>query len=360
MADDPPTPLSTSIAKLKLTDNQSVSTLKATKNLSPTSSAFNNAMIQTPNKTGNTDPFISQDWTMNTQQIDDLQHTQDPSNPFKCLSDRVTPVKKITRTQSASTSRISTIDLDSYLDYKRKRAEGSLSSNNSSAEQIKPENPGNRNKLSSNNSIVEPTKPENPGNQNKRVSFVFSFQNNNNDDAETIIVPDILNTKIEDEDPARDYKVIPEASAVWMLALDELRTAARHHSRMARITKAVQDGKPDLWSLGIMPAPEWMATLIPELSSIISKQAEQLMEATKNILERRLQMAQKQANRYMTMVKETYVELSNDDFPLAEKRLLGIVSHYRFKEKEIQKKFQENQEEKRPKLKSDLDKSLQK
>ena len=76
--------------------------------------------------------------------------------------------------------------------------------------------------------------PNNPALRNKHVSFHFQANNNTDDDP----VPDKLNVKVDDWDPARDYQIIPEASKSWNLAMDEYRSAARDHSRLRQLKDA--------------------------------------------------------------------------------------------------------------------------
>ena len=44
----------------------------------------------------------------------------------------------------------------------------------------------------------------------------------------------MIMSSVDDFDVARDYQVIEEASKSWSLALEELRSATRDHSRLHR------------------------------------------------------------------------------------------------------------------------------
>ena len=68
----------------------------------------------------------------------------------------------------------------------------------------------------------------------------------------------------------------------------------------------------------------------------------------KELLTNRLSISQKQGERYLDNVRSTYEDLSDEDFALAERRLLGIVTYYRNKEKSLQQKVASEQEAKRP------------
>ena len=59
----------------------------------------------------------------------------------------------------------------------------------------------------------------------------------------------MINCRIDDEDPAWDYQIIPMASKMWMLpvTLDKLTMAAHDHSRLQRLAKSIDREQPDTW-----------------------------------------------------------------------------------------------------------------
>ncbi len=84
------------------------------------------------------------------------------------------------------------------------------------------------------------------------------------------------------------------------------------------------------------------------------------MKAVEGKLQRRMEMAEKQSGRFMREVRDTYNDLMNPDYPLAERRLLGIISHYRQKEKLLMTKYNEEQKKHVPTARSEMTEQLSK
>ena len=136
---------------------------------------------------------------------------------------------------------------------------------------------------------------------------------------------------------------------MWMLAMDELRQAARDHSRLTRINRAVTANTPDLWMFGLAPAPEYLQPFASELLELFQHQAQSILTQVQELLKARLDVAQRQAQRYLGHVRDTYQDLHNQDYNLAERRLLGIVTHYRIRERDNQSRISIDEETRRPK-----------
>ena len=187
--------------------------------------------------------------------------------------------------------------------------------------------------------------PINPALRNKHVSFLLQGNNTDKDDT----VPDKLNVKIDHWDPARDYHVIPEASKSWNLAMEEYRSAARDHSCLCRLTDAQINKRPDLWMYGLSPAPDHMKPLSSEIiSNIIHEASKKILDVTVSTLRTRMDRAQKQGERHVGPTKQDYDDAGNPDYQIAEHRLLGIVGHYRIKEKDTQAKITSDEHSRRP------------
>ena len=327
--DNPPTPgISHGLAKLHLhAEAKNVSNTPGNNNSSPPPSAINNAMIQTPSKNGQ---HASQFDRELEEEINNLPSSQtSPNNPFKGLINRVSPAKKVGEKNLEK----STIDLHTSLvisnsENKRKRDELSPESSNSSISvQIAPNNPATRN--------------------DKHVSFQLQENNNANETTEPEI-PLKLNTSVDDFDPARDYIVIPEAERNWQLSLEELRSAARDHSRLQRLLASKKSSKPDLWMLGLAPVPEHLVPLPATISTLITECADQILDATIQHIKARLSKSQKQADRHLAHTKQDYADAGDPQYDVAEKRLLGITKHYRLREKEIQARIALDEDAQRP------------
>ena len=201
-------------------------------------------------------------------------------------------------------------------------------------------------KRDSDNSIDKLTVPPNPATRLKHVSFQFQANNNgpeNDDD-----VPDQLKVVVGQDDPARTYEVITEASKTWKLAMEELRHTARQHSRIQHVNKAIADKNPDLAFFGLAPMETYMKPLMAKLLPKIKEQALDLMTDFRELLMDNFKNSERQGNRYLTNVKSTYEELSNPDYIKAERRLLGIIGHYRVKERNLLAKNREEQDKLRP------------
>ena len=52
-----------------------------------------------------------------------------------------------------------------------------------------------------------------------------------------------------------------------------------------------------------------------------------------------MEKSQKQGDRHLTHTRQDYEDTGNNDYHIAECRLLGIVGHYRIKEKDTQAKI---------------------
>ena len=330
--------LNQSMDNLQLINNQSVSTHDDNQDNHhlPPPSAINYAMIQSPSFSQTT---ASQLDNYLTDQIEKL----DSNSPFQGLPKRENNARPTARIFSINNvaptnTQVQPITIDS----KRKRSESS-----SSIDKIAP--------------------PANPAPRNKLVTFDLHLQGNNNgnssdgttnngtinntdapNQATDQDIPAQLNVEVGEADPARNYKVIPEAEKMWKLAMEELRLAARSHSRLTHVNHCLANSAPDLYLYGITPVPDYMQPYMKDILPKIHEQAMDLQQEVKMAIEKTLDLTQKQANRYMTNVKDTYEDVSNTDYPLAERRLLGITGHYRSKEKTTLEKILSEQITKRP------------
>ena len=135
------------------------------------------------------------------------------------------------------------------------------------------------------------------------------------------------------EDPSRTYTVIPGASDMWRLAMASRRAAARDHARICHFNTCLQKEIMPLWTYGLQQAPDWLRPLPQELTDLFHRHAREVTELTRNLLRLQLAHAERQAARHLAHTREVYNEEGNDEFPLAEARLNGIVNHYRSKER---------------------------
>ena len=202
--------LNVSIHQLEIADNNSVSQVATT---SSPNASLNTAMHKCKS------PDLN---TASASQIDNFVSQQLHNIPL------INPFKGLTNISSGHKPTATTVlrDITEFIprtpeEGKRKRVASSVSS----IEQIDgPPNPAERD-------------------FDKRVSF--SLQANNNTGGAAAIqppvpipdepVPPALSVTVAEGDPARSYQVIAEAEKMWKLALDELRFAARAHSRLQRV-----------------------------------------------------------------------------------------------------------------------------
>ena len=85
--------------------------------------------------------------------------------------------------------------------------------------------------------------------------------------------------------------------------------------------------------------PDHLSPLSAEITNISHESAQKLLDATTESMHIRMDRSQKQGERHLTPTKQDYNYTENADFEIAEHSLLGIMGHYRMKEKDIQAKF---------------------
>ena len=197
---------------------------------------------------------------------------------------------------------------------------------------------------SSGSSIEIQSIPNNRAIRSKHVSFHLQANNNTDDDP----VPERLNIRVDDWDPARDYHVIPEATKSWNLAMEEYRSAARDQSRLHRLKDAQINHRPDLWMYGPAPTPEHLRPVSADNINIIHESAQKILDATVDNVCNRMERSQRQGERHLTHIRHDYEDTGNNDYYIAERRLLGIVGHYRIKEKDTQAKSTADENSKCP------------
>ena len=94
----------------------------------------------------------------------------------------------------------------------------------------------------------------------------------------------MINTSVGEADPARDYVVADEASTIWMLALDELRTSTIDHSQQGSST--IYSGL--IWMYGLAPAPDYLQPLSTDPINIFDGQVQEILIAVMDFLTSRL------------------------------------------------------------------------
>ena len=72
-----------------------------------------------------------------------------------------------------------------------------------------------------------------------------------------------------------------------------------------------------------------------------------LDETMDNVLTR-IEKLQKQGERHLNHTRQDYEDTGNNDYHIAECKLLGIVGHYRIKEKDTQAKITVDEHSKCP------------
>ena len=82
-----------------------------------------------------------------------------------------------------------------------------------------------------------------------------------------------------------------------------------------------------------------MRPLSAEISNIIHESAQNILDTTVKNIHTRIDRAQKQGDRHLSHTKQDYEDTDNADYYIAERRLLSILGHYKFKEKDTQAKI---------------------
>ncbi len=333
------------------------------------SSVHNLALLSSPTQVGNplaSSPTYAQLDNLLSQQIANLS-THDPFADVEPLPQRKRFANKDLKTRKSLFNSISESNLDSLKEeLKRKRSQ--TSSNSGSNEKLPPpQNPAKRDSKHvsfffqtktveadmdhqpTNATATSTDKPpvltttapdvQTPGGSGATPS--------NNNDAEEDI-PAIFNQMVANDDPARHYLVKGPAADMWKLARESLSLAARSHSRLRRLKARISTNKVDSWALGINPIPDYMEEILNELVPSLKQQGLELMKTVAEKLERRMKIAEGNAHKFMSHVRDTFDDLGSEEYPLAEKRLLGIAQAHRVKERELMEDFDTDQNDNMP------------
>ena len=96
----------------------------------------------------------------------------------------------------------------------------------------------------------------------------------------------------------------------------------------------------------LSPAPDHMKPLSAEISNIIHESSQKILDIS--TICTRMDLAQKQGERHLGYTKQDYEDATNPDYLISERRLQGIMGHYRIKEEDTQAKINSDEHTRRP------------
>ena len=140
---------------------------------------------------------------------------------------------------------------------------------------------------------------------------------------------------------ARDYQVPGNKTHIWKLLEAQLRKVGRHDAHVSQLTESLAVGRPPSWCFGGSIAPLHMRPFHDILVNITQAYANTMAAAARQIIFQQAQEDQREATSLLETLRRLYVEDEDPDFELAHQRALGIATHYKDKEVQLNKRQQQ-------------------
>ena len=155
----------------------------------------------------------------------------------------------------------------------------------------------------------------------------------------TITPPVQVATPLITLEDARNYQVPDNKLHIWKLLEGQLRKVGRHDARVSQLTDDLAHERPPSWCFGGTTAPLHLRPFDDILVNITRAYANTMAAAARQIIFQQAQDDQREANSLLETLRRMYLEDNDPNFELAHKRALGIATHYKEKETQLNRRL---------------------
>lgn len=144
---------------------------------------------------------------------------------------------------------------------------------------------------------------------------------------------------IYSEEQIRAYQVPNRFERIWKLLEAALRKVGRHDARVSQLTQELADDNPPSWCFGGSTAPLHLRPFNDILINITRAYANTMAAAARQLIHQQAQDDQREATSLLNTLSQMYEEGGDPDFALAHQRALGIATHYKEKETQLNRRL---------------------
>ena len=141
------------------------------------------------------------------------------------------------------------------------------------------------------------------------------------------------------QEEIRGYQVKDRYLHIWKLLEAQLREVGRHDAQVSQLTEELDQNTPPSWCFEGSTAPLYLRPFNDILINITQAYANTMAAAARQIIYTQAQVDQREANQLLETLRRMYEEDNDPDFELAHQRALGIASHYKTKEQQLNKRL---------------------
>ena len=160
------------------------------------------------------------------------------------------------------------------------------------------------------------------------------------------------------QEDARNYEVPYNKLHIWKLLEAQLRKVGRHDARVSQMSEDLEADRPPSWCFGGTTAPSYLRPFDDILINITRAYANTMGAAARQIMYQTAQDDQREADSLLETLRRMYESDKDPNFELAHQRALGIATHYKEKEVDLNNRLHQADIPNQPQTRAEWSESL--